>query len=501
MSKKRALISVFDKTGIVEFAQKLITLDYEIISTGGTYKLLNENNIPAIEVKDVTNFDEILSGRVKTLHPSIFGGILARLDNKNDLKELKSNNITPINLVVVNLYPFAQEKTIEMIDIGGVSLIRAAAKNYEFTTLLTSPNQYDDFIKSTKEPSNEILIEYRKKLALKGFQLTSEYDNLIYKTLSNNELEETLTLEFEKVQDLRYGENPHQTAALYKLNDNITDFDLLNGKELSFNNIADMSSAFNLVSEFIGVYACAIIKHSNPCGVALGDNVADAYTKALECDPISAFGGIVAFNQKVDLKTAKMMKELFLEVIIAPDFEKEAVDLLRGKKNLRLVRVNEDILTFKQTPLLDIKNTKFGTLIQTKEDIELGKDNFKVVTKTKPTEEMIEDMIFAWKVVKHVKSNAIVVVKDKKLLGIGMGQTSRIASMEIALDQACDEAKDAVIASDGFFPAIDNIQAAAQSRIAAIIQPGGSIKDQDVINECDKYNIAMINTGIRHFLH
>ncbi|MCQ2957919.1 MAG: bifunctional phosphoribosylaminoimidazolecarboxamide formyltransferase/IMP cyclohydrolase [Candidatus Gastranaerophilales bacterium] len=501
MAKKRALISVFDKTNIVEFAEKLIKFDYEIISTGGTFKTLKENNIPVIEVKDVTGFEEILSGRVKTLHPNIFGGILARLDNNNDLLELEKNNIAPINLVVVNLYPFEQEKTIETIDIGGVALIRAAAKNYAFTNVLTSVNQYDKFIGILNQNNGETTEEYRKLLAIKAFKLTSKYDNLIAKILNDNELEETLTLNLEKVQDLRYGENPYQSAGLYKMDNNITDFTLLNGKELSFNNIADMSSAFNLVSEFIGVYACAIIKHANPCGVALGDDVADAYQRALDCDPISAFGGIVAFNQKVDLKTAKMMKEIFLEVIIAPDFDKEAVDYLKQKKNLRLVRVNEDVLTYKNTPIIDIKNTKFGTLIQTKENVELNKDTFKVVTQAKPDEDMVEDMIFAWKVVKHVKSNAIVVAKNKKLLGVGMGQTSRIASMEIALNQACDESKDAVVASDGFFPAIDNIQAAAQSRIAAIIQPGGSIKDNDVIAECDKYNIAMITTGMREFLH
>ncbi len=311
---------------------------------------------------------------------------------------------------------------------------------------------------------------------------------------------ETLSFNLEKLQDLRYGENPHQKAGLYKM-DSSVDFELLNGKELSYNNIADMASAFDLVCEFIGVCACAIIKHANPCGVAIGENVSDAYSRALECDPISAFGGIVAFNEKVDLSVAKMMKEIFLEVIIAPDFDKDAAEYLKQKKNLRLVKVNTDILTYKQIPQVDIKNTKFGTLIQTKEDVELGKDNFKIVTKAKPDERMIEDMLFAWKVVKHVKSNAIVVAKDKRTLGIGMGQTSRVASMEIAIAQACDEAKDAVAASDGFFPAIDNIQVAGQNRIAAIIQPGGSIKDEDVIKECDKYNVAMVMTGMRHFLH
>jgi len=313
-------------------------------------------------------------------------------------------------------------------------------------------------------------------------------------------MSETLSFNLSKVQDLRYGENPHQKAGLYKM-DNSVDFELLNGKELSFNNIADMAAAFDIVCEFVGVPACAIIKHSNPCGVALGESTTDSYSRALECDPISAFGGIVAFNQNVDLAAAKLLKEIFLEVIIAPDFEKEAAELLSQKKNLRLVKVNEDVLAYKRTPLVDIKNTKFGTHIQTKEDTELNKDNFKIVTKAKPDEKMVEDMLFAWKVVKHVKSNAIVVAKDRRTLGIGMGQTSRVASMEIAVKQACDEAKDAVVASDGFFPAVDNIQVAGQNRIAAIIQPGGSIKDEDVIKECDKYNIAMVMTGMRHFLH
>jgi len=499
MSKKRALISVYDKTGIVDFAKKLTNFGYEIISTGGTYKILQENSIPVVEVSEVTNFEEMLNGRVKTIHPNIFAGILARQNNTNDMLEIEQQGIEPINLVVINLYPFAQEKTVDFIDIGGVSLMRAAAKNYEFVNLLTSPQQYESFI-TVLEDNGQTSLEYRKLLAIEGFNHTARYDNLIAATISDNSFGENLTMDFEKILDLRYGENPHQKAGLYRLDNNI-DFNLLSGKELSYNNIADMSAAFDIVSEFIGVCSCAIIKHSNPCGVALGDDVADAYSKALECDPISAFGGIVAFNQKVDLKVAKMMKELFLEVIIAPDFDQDAINLLCQKKNLRLVIVDADILSYKQTSLVDIKNTKFGTLIQTKEDAELGKDNFKIVTEAKPDEKMIEDMLFAWKVVKHVKSNAIVVAKDKRTLGIGMGQTSRIASMEIAIKQACDEAKDAVVASDGFFPAVDNIQAAGQSRIAAIIQPGGSIKDEEVIKECNKYNVAMIMTGIRHFRH
>ncbi len=495
MKKKYALISVFDKLGLIEFAKNITKLGFSIIASGGTYKYLSDNNIKAIEVKDITGFPEILGGRVKTLHPKIFGGILARTNNKEDLKDLGDNDINPIELVVCNLYPFEKENSIENIDIGGVSLIRAAAKNYEFVNVITSPYQYEEFIKDYDKNS----IEYRKELAYLAFKRTSEYDNAIKNFFAEKSVE-NMNLDFELIQELRYGENPHQTAGLYKF-DSDCEFELLNGKELSFNNIADMHSAYNIVSEFIGVNACAVIKHSNPCGVALGTDVEDAFKKALECDPISAFGGIIAFNDEVNTAVAKIMKEIFLEVIIAPDFSKEAVEILSQKKNLRLVKVKTNILEFKNKKILDIKNTKFGALVQTKEDKELDKDSFKVVTKEKPDETMIEDMVFAWKVVKHVKSNAIVVAKDKRTVGIGAGQTSRIASMEIALKQACDEAKDAVVASDGFFPAIDNIQAAAQSRIRGIIQPGGSIKDKDVIEECDKSGIVMITTGIRHFLH
>ena len=492
---KYALISVSDKYGLAEFAKKLLKYEFNIIASGGTYKYLSDNNIDAIEVKDITGFPEILNGRVKTLHPKIFGGILARTNNKEDLKDLSDNNINPIELVVCNLYPFEKENSIENIDIGGVSLIRAAAKNYEFVNILISPYQYDDFINNY--PKNSI--EYRKELAYSAFKRTCEYDGAIKNFLADKSFER-MNLDFELIQELRYGENPHQSAGLYKL-DSDCEFELLNGKELSFNNISDMNSAYNIVSEFIGVNACAIIKHNNPCGAALGTNVEDAFKKALECDPISAFGGIVAFNDEVDAATSKIMKEIFLEVIIAPDFTKEALDILSQKKNLRLVKVKTNILEFKNKKILDIKNTKFGALVQTKEDKELDKDSFKVVTKEKPDESMIEDMVFAWKIVKHVKSNAIVVAKDKRTVGIGAGQTSRIASMEIALKQACDEAKDAVVASDGFFPAIDNIQVAAQSRIRGIIQPGGSIKDKDVIEECDKSAIVMITTSTRHFLH
>lgn len=497
--KKRALISVYDKKNIVEFAKKLIEQNYEIISTGGTAKVLQENNLPTIEVSTVTGFEEILNGRVKTLHPKIFGGILAK---NSQLEEIKNFDIAPIELVVVNLYPFEEaskkdfefEDLVEYIDIGGVALLRAAAKNFERVSVLSNVSQYELFL---KEPNSQ---ELRKNLAGEAFSLCAKYDSLIAKTFLNNNNDDVLNLTLRKQKELRYGENPHQQAALYSFSEEIK-YEVLNGKELSYNNIVDTSAALDIVSEFYDVPSCAIIKHANPCGVALGADIYDAYQKAFECDPISAFGGIIALSQPVDLKIAKHASSVFLEVIIAPDFEKEALELLKLKKNLRLIKLTTPLKDFKKFKTTDIKLLPFGALVQDNDTKELDKNTFKVITKQKPTQEQVEDMIFAWKVVKYTKSNAIVVVKDKRTIGIGIGQTSRVASMEIALNQACDEAKDAVVASDGFFPAIDNIHLAAQSRIGAIIQPAGSIKDQDVINECDKYNIAMISTGIRHFKH
>lgn len=497
--KKRALISVYDKTGIVDFAQKLTKSGYEIISTGGTSKILKDNGIEAIEVSDVTKFEEILSGRVKTLHPAIFAGILATDAQADEIQKLE---ITPIDLVVVNLYPFEEaskkdfimKDLVEYIDIGGVSLLRAAAKNFERVSVVSSPEQYAGF-----KPENSL--ECRQKLAKEAFLLTSKYDSLIANSLSQGAgLGESMNLSLSKKSDLRYGENPHQKAALYSFQKEV-DYEILNGKELSYNNIVDVASALDIVSEFYDVSAVSIIKHNNPCGVALGADIHDAYLRAFDCDPISAFGGIIAFTQKVTLAVAKHASGIFLEVLVAPDFEPEALELLKQKKNLRLIKLNTKLEDYKKLKTLDVKASPFGVLVQDADVKDLDKDTFKVVTKKKPTQEQLEDMIFAWKVAKYAKSNAIVVVKDKRTLGIGIGQTSRIGSMEIALNQACDDTKDAVIASDGFFPAVDNIHAAAQGRIGAIIQPGGSIKDEDVIKECDKYEISMVTTGIRHFRH
>lgn len=501
--KKRAYISVYDKDGIVDFARELIEKHkFEIVSTGGTFDLLKQNGIKAIEVSELTKSPEMLSGKVKSLHPTVFAGILADVTNSKEVAELEKFSIQNFNMVVVNLYPFEEvaEKTdnvdelVRNIDIGGVALLRAAAKNYKNVTVICDKSDYKKAIEGTDETT-------RQELALKAFALTSNYDSIIGGKLSEifggNEIK---TLAFEKIKDLRYGENPHQHAGLYK-SPNMADYDVLWGKELSYNNILDITAAVNIVSEFYDVPAVAIVKHTAPCGVALGKDILDAYTKAFDCDPISAFGGIVAFSQAVNKDIAKLLDSVFLEVVIAPDFDEKALGILEQKKNLRIVKLNTSLQDYKAIATEEIKITPFGTLIQDVDKKELDKDSFKIVTKAKPTAEQIEDAIFAWKVAKYAKSNAIVIAKDFKTIAIGQGQTSRVCSMEWALDYACDESKDAVAASDGFFPAIDNIEAAVQGRIALIIQPGGSIKDKDVIEAANKYNIAMINTGIRHFRH
>ena len=508
--KKRAIISVFDKTGIVDFAKALQQqYDYEIVSTGSTAKLLKDNGIETIEVSKLTGCEEMLSGKVKTLHPVIHAGILADVQNIHEAKEIADKNIQAFQMVVVNLYPFEQvasqehdEQTlIDNIDIGGVALLRAAAKNHKNVTVVSSINQYSTVLQNLKENNGETTPVFRRGLALDAFEITSKYDSVIMSELSE-EKDAHKTMFLKKEGDLRYGENPHQKAALYKnVESESVDYEFLNGKELSYNNILDMTAAINIVSEFYDVASVAVVKHNTPCGVALGKSINEAYLKAIDSDPISAFGGIIAFSQPVNTEIAKHASSMFLEVLVAPDYEPEALELLKKKKNLRIIKLNTPLKDFKKFCEKDIKVTPFGTLVQEFDTKELDKDSFEVVTKKKPTTEMIEDMVFAWNVCKHVKSNAIVIAKDFKTLAICGGQTSRIDSMEIALNRACDGAKDAVAASDGFFPAIDNIQAAAQCRIAGIIQPGGSIKDKDVIDAANKYDMVMITTGIRHFRH
>ncbi len=503
--KKRAYISVFDKTGIVEFTKKLIKSGFEIVSTGGTYDLLAQNGIKAIESADITGFRELINGKVKSLHPKIFAGILA---NKEEREGLIKEEIQPFDLVCVNLYPFENyrgkdadiETLIKNIDIGGVALLRAGAKNYENVTVISGAEDYDIDLEN-------IDIKTREKLAVKAFRVTSKYDYMIsdelskrFSTKEENGMEESEEFYLEKIKDLRYGENPHQIAALYNY-DKVVDYEFLNGKEFSYNNIIDATAALNIAAEFYDVNAAVIIKHTNPCGVALGKTLKEAWEKALDCDPLSAFGGIVAFSGKIDLEIAKMLSAMFLEVVIAPDFTTDAVEELKRKKNLRVVKLNTPLAEYLKFTQKEVRLTPFGALVQEKDSKELDPETFKTVSKEKPTQEMIEDMVFAYKVAKHLKSNAIVIAKDLRTLGLCGGQTSRVGAVEIALKRVCDSAKGAVLASDGFFPAIDNIEVAAQERIAGIIQPGGSIKDSEVIKAVDKFGLVMVTTGIRHFRH
>ena len=499
--KKRAYISVYDKEGVETAAKKLFDLGYEIISTGNTYKYLKEKGIEAIESSKITGFTELLNGKVKSLHPEIFASILA------DENEVKTLNFPPISVVIVNLYPFenyagknADTDTLtNNIDIGGVSLLRAGAKNYKNVVVITDKDDYTiDF--------ENISFEQREELALKVFRKTSNYDRIIFSELNKNfglnkEEDEFVNYSFAKKQALRYGENPHQNAGLYNYGSISLDYNILNGKELSYNNILDSTSALNIISEFYDVNAAAVIKHMNPCGVALGATLEDAWDKALDCDPLSAFGGIVAFTKKVNVQIAKKLTSMFLEVVIAPDYDDDALELLKTKKNLRVIKVNTPLEDYKSIQKNEIRITPFGALIQETDRKDLDVETFKTVTKEKPTAEMIEDMVFAYKVAKHVKSNAIVIAKDLKTIGICGGQTSRVGAVEIALMRTVDSAKDAILASDGFFPATDNITVAAQHRIKGIIQPGGSIKDKDVIELADKLNLVMVTTGIRHFKH
>ena len=501
--KKRAYISVYDKKNIEFAAKKLINLGYEILSTGNTYNYLKEKGIDAIESSTVTGFRELLSGKVKSLHPEIFAGILA------DKDEAKTLNFPPISVVIVNLYPFEEyaqqnaetQTLIKNIDIGGVALLRAGAKNYQNVVVITDKKDYEIDFENIDDKT-------RENLALKVFLKTSKYDGLIFEALSKkfaDENEETLpdylNYSLIKKQNLRYGENPHQKAALYDFGEKHVDYEVLGGKELSYNNIVDVTAALNIVSEFFDVNAAVIIKHTNPSGVALGKTLEEAWDRALDCDPLSAFGGIVAFSKKVDLNIAQKLTKMFLEVVIAPDFEEGAIEQFKTKKNLRIIKINTPLEKYKQFTEKEIKLTPFGALVQDKDIKELDVETFKVVTKEKPTAEMIEDMVFAQKIAKHLKSNAIVIAKDLKTIGICGGQTSRVGAVEIALMRVTDSAKDAILASDGFFPATDNITVAAQHRIKGIIQPGGSIKDKEVIDLADKLNICMITTGIRHFKH
>lgn len=499
---KRALISVFDKNGILEFANFLVNHGVEIISTGGTYKHLKENGVPVIEVAEVTGAPEMLDGRVKTLHPVIHGGILAIRDNAEHMATIKERGISTIDMVVVNLYPFFKkvnedltfEEKVEFIDIGGPTMLRSAAKSFHDVVVISDTADYETVMKEME--AGEVTFETKKRLAGKVFNLTSAYDAAISQFLLGDEMPKYLNASYEKLMDLRYGENPHQKAAYYVSTTDtgaMKDFDQLNGKELSFNNLRDMDVAWRTVCEFIEP-ACCGLKHSTPCGAAIGKNVYEAYTKACECDPVSIFGGIVALNKEVDADTAREMVKIFLEIVIAPSFTDEALEVLRTKKNLRVIKC-------KHTPQDKINMVKVdgGLLIQD-EDLSFTTD-YEAVTEKAPTAEEMENLIFGMKVVKHVKSNAIVVVKDMMAVGIGNGETNRIWPTRQAIERAGDKIEGAILASDAFFPFRDVVDECAKAGIKAIIQPGGSMRDQESIDACNEHGMSMVFTGMRHFKH
>jgi phosphoribosylaminoimidazolecarboxamide formyltransferase/IMP cyclohydrolase len=516
----RALISVSDKTGIVEFAKELVSLGIEIISTGGTYGKLKEEGIPAIEISELTGFPECLDGRVKTLHPIVHAGLLAMRSKPEHMKQLEDLNIETIDMVVVNLYPFkatilkdgvTREEAVENIDIGGPTMLRSAAKNYQDVAVVVDPRDYEKVLEELKA-EKVVSLDTKFYLMQKVFMHTSNYDTMIAdylkKQRNDHDLPETLTMTFEKVQDMRYGENPHQKAAFYreigKKVGSIADAVQLNGKELSFNNINDTNGALELLKEFTEptVVAC---KHGNPCGVGSDDNILVAWDKAFEADKVSIYGGIVTVNRNVTLELAERMKPVFLEVLVAPSYDKDALELLQSKKNLRVLEL-KDIEVPQDKNAYDLKKVNGGLIVQTIDSELLVEDELKVVTNRVPSEKEMEDMRFAWKVVKFVKSNGIALAKDKQSIGIGPGQVNRVWSTQQSIEHAAelineDATKGAVLASDAFFPFDDCVEAAHKAGITAIIQPGGSIRDEDSIKKCNEYNIAMVFTGMRHFKH
>lgn len=514
---KRALISVSDKTEILDFAKELKKFGVEIISTGGTAKLLQENNIAVKEVSDYTGFPEMLNGRVKTLHPKIHAGLLALRDNEEHIKTLKEHDIGLIDMVVVNLYPFEKtiqkpgvkiEEVIENIDIGGPSMLRSAAKNYKSVAVVCNPNRYNQIIQELKKNRGSLSEDLMRDLAIEVFGLTSHYDNAIHSYLKkyfkshleSKEFPRELILSFEKIQDLRYGENPHQKAAVYKEKGKIKgliNLKQLQGKELSFNNLLDLNSAWELVREF-DKPAAVIVKHNNPCGVAEARTLDKAFAFAYKCDPLSSFGGIVALNRKLDLKTAKVIiKSGFLECIIAPEIDQGSRDLFKDKKALRLLELKD----LEPTDEPEFKRVSAGLLLQDKDLKTLDINDLKVVTKKKPSKAQLKSLIFAWKVAKHVKSNAIVLASGTKTVGIGAGQTSRVDAVIIAKRKAGSLSHNSCLASDAFFPKEDAVIEAAKAGVKAIIQPGGSVADPEIIKACNKHKISMVTTGIRHFKH
>lgn len=526
---RRALLSVSNKTGIVELAQGLVELGFELVSTGGTFKTLTEAGLPVRYVTEITGFPEILDGRVKTLHPKIHGGILAR-GTEEHLQQLEENGIGLIELVVVNLYPFKEtiakeevdfQEAIENIDIGGPSMVRAAAKNQERVSILVNPNRYEEVLKVLQE-QGEVPYALRKRLAAEAFTHTAEYDLYITTYLitelakesvagssnqSSNEavsysrFPDAFTLSAQKVQDLRYGENPAQKAAFYSgtgASGTLAHGKQLQGKELSYNNWMDMDAAWGIVEDFREP-ACAIIKHTNPCGTALGNTAVEAYERALAADPVSAFGGIIAFNREVDAQCALALKAHFYEVIVSPEFSNDAREILKEKKNLRLFLVEQD-----KKPLFTpwkVRSIQGGFLVQEEDEGTVPVSEWEVVSERKPTTQDLQELDFAWRVVKHVKSNAIVLTKEGQTLGVGAGQMNRVGSVKIALEQAGEKALGAYLASDAFFPFPDSLEEAAKAGVRAVVQPGGSVKDAEVIEAANRLNLIMVFTHRRHFKH
>ncbi|MUG44553.1 bifunctional phosphoribosylaminoimidazolecarboxamide formyltransferase/IMP cyclohydrolase [Paenibacillus woosongensis] len=515
MSIKRALVSVSDKTGIVDFCRGLSQLGVEIISTGGTSSLLSKEGIPVIGISDVTGFPEVLDGRVKTLHPAVHSGLLAVRDSAEHQAQMKELGLDYIDLVVVNLYPFQEtiakpdvtyEDAIENIDIGGPTMLRSAAKNHAFVSVVVDSGDYSKVLDEIAA-GGDTTLDTRKQLAAKVFRHTAAYDALISDYLSNvngDPLPERLTVTYEKIQDLRYGENPHQKAAFYRkplaAADTLTSAEQLHGKELSYNNINDANAALQIVKEFEEP-AVVVVKHMNPCGVGIGESIYEAFRKAHEADPVSIFGGIVAANRIIDEATALLLKEIFLEIILAPGFTDEALAVLTQKKNIRLLKVNGLELGANRKSQLVVTSIDGGMIVQDSDVHSLQESDLKVVTDRAPSKEELKQLLFAWKVVKHVKSNAIVLAKDDMTIGVGAGQMNRVGSAKIAIEQAGDKVKGSVLSSDAFFPMGDTVEAAAKAGVTAIIQPGGSVKDEESIQMANKYGVAMVFTGIRHFKH
>jgi phosphoribosylaminoimidazolecarboxamide formyltransferase/IMP cyclohydrolase len=502
-----ALLSVSNKTGIIDLARSLVEeFDFDLISSGGTAQALKDAGLPVTKVADYTGSPEILGGRVKTLHPRIHGGILARRDFPEDITDLENNQIRPIDLVVVNLYPFEETiakpgvtllEAVEQIDIGGPAMLRASSKNFAHLAVLCDPAQYDEYLQELRQNNGVASLEFRQKAALKGFSHTASYDQAIASYLAEAQ---QYTLSGTQLQSLRYGENPHQPATWYQTGTTPTGWTAatkLQGKELSYNNLVDLEAARRIIAEFTDTPAATIIKHTNPCGTALGSTISEAYQKAFNADSTSAFGGIVALNRPIDAATASELTKTFLECVVAPSCDAEAQEILAKKSNVRVLTLAD----LSSGPKDTVKAIAGGFLVQTADDIVADTTQWQIVTERQPTDSELAELLFAWKVCKHVKSNAIVVTSDRTTLGVGAGQMNRVGSVKIALEQAQEKAKGAILASDGFFPFDDSVKTAAAAGITAIVQPGGSVRDKDSIKAANELGLVMVLTGVRHFLH